>query len=409
MKIWLIAACVCSAAGVRAQGVGQSQAAPPLVNLSVVAKDAHGVPVTDLTRDDFQVFEGSKAQRVVSFRRNDAIVKRLMRAEPNEYSNRTGAPTARVTVILFDLLNARFEDRGSMMSQLGPALQHLEASETLFFYILTMNGTLYSVHGLPDGDREKTAGARPWTEDIKALLDDASRELFRLRPVGVDVDMRVRMTYQALGSLADLVAAAPGRKSLIWISHGVPISLGVGGSSIYAGMDYTPLLQRLTATLDRADVAVYTVRQPESLRPGGQSDAAAASPASGRWPGDHDVHGRHAGAVCAVDGRARLHDAGHSRRDRAGGERCAHELPDLLRTFAGKLGWEISQDPRDLRAQGSEVGDQAGLLRVRQSGRPGRSGESGIRDGDGERIQRDGDRPVRAIDGARYKAANGGA
>ena len=42
-----------------------------------------------------------------------------------------------VTVILFDLLNARFEDRGSMLIQLGPALQHVEASETLFFYILT--------------------------------------------------------------------------------------------------------------------------------------------------------------------------------------------------------------------------------------------------------------------------------
>jgi VWFA-related protein len=286
MKIWLIAACVCSAAGVSAQDIGQSQAPPPLVNLSVVAKDAHGVPVTDLTRDDFQVFEGSKAQRMVSFRRNDAIVKRVMRAEPNEYSNRTGAPTTRVTVILFDLLNARFEDRGSMMSQLGPALQHLEASETLFFYILTMNGTLYSVHGLPDGDREKAnPGARPWTEDIKALLDDASRELFHLRPGGVDVDMRVRMTYQALGSLADLVAAAPGRKSLIWISHGVPISLGIRGSSIYAGTDYTPLLQHLTAALDRADVAVYTVRQPESLRPGGQSDAAAGSPAAADGPG----------------------------------------------------------------------------------------------------------------------------
>jgi hypothetical protein len=142
------------------------------------------------------------------------------------------------------------------------------------------------VHGLPEGDRDKTtAGARPWTEDIKALLDEASRELFRLRPVGVDVDMRVRMTYQALGSLADLVAAAPGRKSLIWISHGVPISLRVGSASPYSGTDYTPLLQRLTAALDRADVAVYTVRQPESLRPGGQSDAAAGSPAAADGPG----------------------------------------------------------------------------------------------------------------------------
>src|ERR1039457_171566 len=102
-------------------------------------------------------------------------------------------------------------------------------------------------------------------------------------PIWVDVDMRVHMTYQALGSLANLVAAAPGRKSLIWISHGVPISLGPGNTSVYDSVDYTPLLQRLTATLDRAGVAVYTVRQPESLAPGAGS--ASGSAATGDGPG----------------------------------------------------------------------------------------------------------------------------
>lgn len=278
MKTWVIAVWICSAAGAGAQNAQQPGAAAPLVNLNVVAKDGRGQAVTDLTRDDFQVFEGSKAQRVVSFRRNDATMKRAMRAEANEYSNRSGVPMERVRVILFDLLNARFEDRGSMLHELGPALGHVEASETLFFYILTMNGTLYAVHGLPDGDRgaAAAAGARPWTDDIKALLESASRELFRLRSVGIDVDTRVRMTYKALGSLADLVAAAPGRKSLIWISHGVPISLGLG-NTYYSGMDYTPLLQRLTSTLDRADVAVYTVRQPESLAPGAGASSGAES------------------------------------------------------------------------------------------------------------------------------------
>lgn len=281
ITVWMGFAAACSA-----QSAEQpAAAAPPLVNLNVVAKDGRGQAVTDLTRDDFQVFEGSKAQRVVSFRRSEQSVKRLMRAEANEYSNRSGVPMERVRVILFDLLNARFEDRGSMLHELGPALGHVEASETLFFYILTMNGTLYAVHGLPDGDRGTAAvGARPWTDDIKALLDSASRELFRLRSVGIDVDTRVRMTYQALGSLANLVAAAPGRKSLIWISHGVPISLGLG-NTYYSGMDYTPLLQRLTSTLDRADVAVYTVRQPESLAPGAGASSGAesrsAAPADG--------------------------------------------------------------------------------------------------------------------------------
>jgi VWFA-related protein len=273
MKMRAIAVWMCAAAGMSAQSGMPGQAAAPVVNLNVVAKDARGQPVMDLTREDFQVFEGSKAQRLVSFRRAETIAKRGMRAEPNEYSNRAGVAMSRVTVILFDLLNARFEDRGYMMNQLPPALQHVETSETLFLYILTMNGTLYAVHGLADANTGpgKTAGAHPWTEDIKALLDDASRETLRLRPIWIDVDTRVRMTYQALESLADQVAAAPGRKSLIWISHGVPIGLG-------PQVDYTLQLRHLTTILDRAEVAVYPVRQLESLAPGAMgSDASAAA------------------------------------------------------------------------------------------------------------------------------------
>jgi VWFA-related protein len=270
--------CLSSAAALFAQGMDFPNAAAPAVHLTVIAKDARGQPVTDLTRDDFQVYEGSKLQRLTGFRRSDAAAKRALRPEPGEFSNRTGTPTVPATVILFDLLNARFEDRGSMIQELVPALQHVESSDSLFFYILTMNGALYAVHGL----QVPTPGAKPWTDDIKALLDNASREFFHLRPVGVDVDMRVRMTYKALGSLADLVAAAPGRKSLIWISHGVPISLGPGNRSIYDSVDYTPLLQRLTSTLDRAGVAVYTVRQPESMAPrtGGAAGGAAGEPSA---------------------------------------------------------------------------------------------------------------------------------
>jgi VWFA-related protein len=282
MHAWVALVGICSAAGLGAQGLDLPGKAPaPQVHLNVVAKDSHGQAVMDLTRDDFQVFEGSKPQRMVSFRRNEQNVKRVMQAAPDEYSNRSGAPTVPVRVILFDLLNARFEDRGYMLNQLVPALQHVEAGDSLYFYILTMNGTLYPVHGLSDA-----AGAKPWTDDVKALLDDATREVFRLRPTDIDVDMRVRMTYHALESMANLVAAAPGRKSLIWISHGVPISLGPGNQLVYESVDYSPLLQRLTSMLDRAEVAVYTVRQPKSMAPaaGSTASASAAGP-TGELPG----------------------------------------------------------------------------------------------------------------------------
>ncbi len=288
MHAWVILVGMYSAAGLCAQGLDLPGKAPaPQVHLNVVAKDSHGQAVMDLTRDDFQIFEGSKPQRMISFRRNDGIVKRVMQAAPDEYSNRSGAPTVPVRVILFDLLNARFEDRGYMLNQLIPALQHVEASDSLYFYILTMNGTLYPVHGMPDADGlHAPAGAKPWTDDAKALLDDASREVFRLRPTDIDVDMRVRMTYHALESMANLVAAAPGRKSLIWISHGVPISLGPGNQLVYESVDYTPMLQRLTSMLDRAEVAVYKVRQPKSMAPGTAASASAsASGPAGDLPG----------------------------------------------------------------------------------------------------------------------------
>jgi VWFA-related protein len=250
----------------------------PLVKLNVVAVDARGQSVADLTRGEFQVFDAGKPRHIVSFRRND--VKPLRSTPPglNESSNRSGTPLSQATVILFDLLNSRFEDRAYALSQLVSALHHVESSDSLFLYFLTMNGTLYPVHPLPDPETTARAADKPWTGDIKPLLDEASRKLFGLRPSNLQVDDRVHMTYRALEALASQVAGTPGRKSIVWISHGVPISINASAGG-YGDIDYTPLLQRLTATLDRANVAVYTLRLPGSLAPvaAGSGGAGLAS------------------------------------------------------------------------------------------------------------------------------------
>lgn len=240
----------------------------PLVKLNVVAVDAGGRIIADLKREDFQVFDGGKPQQIVSFRRNEVKPLRVLPPKSSEVSNRSGASPSHATVILFDLLNARMEDRGYAVSRLIPALQHVEASESLFLYVLTMNGTIYPVHAIPDPDASALPNATNWTDEIKPLLDAAMRKLGGLRPLNLTVDERVHTTYGALGALASRVADIPGRKSLIWISHGMPISIGGGRSGGVGEIDYTPLLQRLTSTLDRANVAVYTVRQPGSLAPG---------------------------------------------------------------------------------------------------------------------------------------------
>ena len=262
------------------QGDDRFPAAAPLVKLNVVAVDGRGQAVTDLTREDFQVFDGGKPQHIASFRRNDVKPLHALPPEPNEVSNRAGTPLARATVILLDLLNARFEDRAYATIQLVPALQHVEASDSLFLYALTMDGTLYPIHPLPNPRATAHPPDKPWTNDIKVLLDDASHKLFRLRP-NLTVDDRVRMTYSALEALASGVSETPGRKSIIWISHGMPISIG-GRGGPYDEIDYTPLLQRLTSTLDRSNVAVYPVRQPGSLAPGSTTASRSAdAPSAG--------------------------------------------------------------------------------------------------------------------------------
>jgi VWFA-related protein len=261
------------------QGDDRRPPAAPVVKLNVVAVDARGQTVADLTREDFKVFDGGKLQHIASFRRNDIKPLRVAPPGPNEYSNRSGAPLSRATVILFDLLNARFDDRAYAVSRLVPALQHVEASDSLFLYILTIDGTLYPVHPLPDPETTTRTPAKPWTDEIKPLLDEAAHKLFLLRPLNLLVDDRVLMTYAALEALASRVAETPGRKSIIWISHGMPISIG-GRAGAFDEIDYTPLLQRLTATLDRANVAVYPVRQPGSLAPGATARGATDSGAS---------------------------------------------------------------------------------------------------------------------------------
>lgn len=271
MSKWALAGLAAASAAWLAFG---GAPAAPVIKLNVVAVDARGQSVVDLTRDDFQVYDAGKLQRIASFHRNDVKPLHVLPRGPDEISNRAGTPLTRATVILLDLLNAQFDDRAYAAGQLIPALQHVEASESLFFYILAMNGSLYPVHALPDPDTPARAAARPWTDEVKPLVDEAARKLFTLRPMNLLVDERVRMTYDALETLAARIGETPGRKSIIWISHGMPISIG-GRAGAFDEIDYTPLLQRLTSTLDRANVAVYPVRLPGSLAPAAANTAGA--------------------------------------------------------------------------------------------------------------------------------------
>jgi len=260
------------AAAERTDGQVPGREAPvKLVQFSAVALDSGGRPVGDLTAGEIQIVDAGKPQKVELFRHSDSKLQPAPLPVPGEFSNRGTANVPRATLVLFDLLNESFATRGVAANYLAQGLKSLESSDYLYLYVLTQTGRLFPVYGLPDAEREAPdAGGVPWTRDAKALLDNAVNKVFQLRPVYMDIDTRVRTTFRSLGSVASLLAGIPGRKNIVWVTHGVPIEIGARASASDWPVDYTPLLRQLSLTMDRANVAVYPVMQvtPGTATPG---------------------------------------------------------------------------------------------------------------------------------------------
>ena len=234
---------------------------PRLVDLRVLALDNNGQAVTYLTAADFQVTDGGKPQKVALLRYNNTAARHTPNLGLNEVSNRGSGEIPHATVILFDLMNEGFDTRGSAMTQIVRTLSNLESSDYVYLYILTVDGQLFSVHGLPGTGGLPSSGEGPWTQQIKPLMDTAMRAVTRLRSPGIDVAARVQLTFQAMEILAAQMARVPGRKNLVWITDGVPLELGPMRSDTGDFVDFTPQLRMVSEQLDQAGVAVYPARQ----------------------------------------------------------------------------------------------------------------------------------------------------
>lgn len=254
----MLAAFACLAAG---QHKEHDRAKPSshLVDLNIVALDSNGQPVRDLKSGEVEVFDNGKRQTVTFFRHLESSPQQRGPLGAGQYSNRQAGHPGHPVVILFDQLNQVLGDRGYTANALVHSLEPMESSSDLYLYLLTVAGQIYPVHALPAGN-SPPAPAAPWTRDIRPLLDNAVRTVLRTRPVDIDIFARIDLTYKALAAMAMRMEAFPGRKNLVWLSHGVPISLS--GARTYDGMpvDFTPMLRGLGDALDRSHVAIYPVQ-----------------------------------------------------------------------------------------------------------------------------------------------------
>lgn len=243
------------ASGLLAQAPGP----PPLIRLYPVALDASGQPVTNLTANDFKIVDQGKPETIYAFRQ--PALGPAVPLKPLEHSNRPDGRMGHHTVVLFDLMNENLNDRLDTWKALDKSLPQLESGEGVYFYIFNLEGELVPIHALGP----KAADDATWPHDVVPLLDKAMKAASHGRPVHLGQEDQVKKTFHQLETLANELAAYPGRRDIVWITDGMQNvyqpKLPCSGDWVDCAL-YVP---HLGVTIAHAEVAVDPVSYSRDL------------------------------------------------------------------------------------------------------------------------------------------------
>lgn len=252
--LWVIS-CACASLTF-AQSSGKSDLPRRLVKLSVAATDAKGDPVLDLRAGDVQVREDGQPRPIVFFR-FEGTNRTISPSAPREFINR---PAPALTLIVLDRWNERLMTMASAWHDVSVALAHLESLDRIYVYFLTGHGDLLPVHPLPRPDADLRVPAPTTAAELVAKVNDAARAFEGFRDIDArDPVLRAKTTCDAL-SMLSLRASMAGRKNLIWVTHGFPLS-----ARLVTGEwgDFTVSVQNLAQMVSRSQMVIYTVDQSE--------------------------------------------------------------------------------------------------------------------------------------------------
>jgi VWFA-related protein len=261
-----------------------------LVVVNVVVQDKKGMPVEDLTRDDFTVSDGGKKESIsiYSFEPARTIKAPLEALPPNTYSNhlaREGRLPTSATVILLDGLGTKFEDLAWAQKQLIKFLSQLQPQDRVALYVLGRKlrvvqdftsdpspllealrhgagtvGTRSSADQQSDGQANHFPGL---SGPAAAAANRLEAGMVDWTHAGPEVNGFL-LTCDSIEAIARHLSGLPGRKSLIWVTGDVPFPQTFsdrfepghpGGSNPLLIENY----ERMVQALIQADVAVYPV------------------------------------------------------------------------------------------------------------------------------------------------------
>ncbi len=290
-----------------------------LVTVDVVARDHHGNPVRDLTANDFQISEQTGShkgpQQIASFRLLDRSLAKTpdperaaLQLPAGVYTNlvTTKNLSAPPTILLVDGLNTdsttQLQVRQKMVQLLASApsevpmavfllgrelqllqgfttdskLLHSAAERALSLEAtnlqakdarddtLSHSSLLEQMAGV-EGQSDIPGGPPPASSSSGLLAMRALQlQRFEREQYAESMDIRVKLTLEALRAIARHVSGYPGRKNLIWLSSAFPLAITPDANltmlARFSGIrDYGTDMSAAASALTDAQIAVYPV------------------------------------------------------------------------------------------------------------------------------------------------------
>jgi VWFA-related protein len=254
-----------------------------LVQVNVVVHDGRGAPVTDLKKEDFTVLERGRPQPISFFAMEsaDTLSRPAAALPPHVFSNvfaeRAGVPTS-ITVILLDLLNTSWVDQQYARRGLMTFLRQVQPQDRIGIYALGARSVTL-LHDYTTDASALVARLKADNGELPALLDastlnpDSQQELRDLdlgaladanqREADFFTTGRVLNTLSTLEAIAQHLSGVPGRKNLIWLSGGFPLTIGYDAmpsvGSTRDSRTFTAEMNAAVRALNNSGISVYPV------------------------------------------------------------------------------------------------------------------------------------------------------